>query len=219
MIIIVYNLKNNPTTLPYKKEKVPLTHLKTRSHAHCSMICDITNILELNLRPVNDLKKFDMQTYNFKQTNNESGQHNAVEDILFWAGKLWKCTIFTCLKILNFLWEKMDMLLRIYKKLNGFFCGKKLLDTIYSLKQSNFKCLNAWLEWILMGCSHTMAHFVFHFLQYLSMTVHACVFTWTCVPSMGMVRSEGSQTTAAWTCLRWNGRIKMTRWDTYNNLC
>lgn len=45
----------------------------------------------------------------------------------------------------------------------------------------------------------------------VSLSVHACVFTWA---SMEMARSEGSQTTAVWICLRWNGKIRMTRWDT-----
>lgn len=51
----------------------------------------------------------------------------------------------------------------------------------------------------------------FPFFQYLSMSVHACMFIFTCLPSMETVRNEGSQTIAVWTCQRWNGRIKMTQ--------
>lgn len=44
----------------------------------------------------------------------------------------------------------------------------------------------------------------------LSLHVHVCLH---CVSSTETARSEGSQTTAAWICLRWNGRIRTTRWD------
>lgn len=40
---------------------------------------------------------------------------------------------------------------------------------------------------ILMGCSHEMVHFVFYFFffQYLSMSVHASMFTCTCCAQYG----------------------------------
>lgn len=46
----------------------------------------------------------------------------------------------------------------------------------------------------------------------VSLSVHACVFTLACVSSTETAKSAGSPTTAVWTCQRWNGRIRTTRW-------
>lgn len=54
--------------------------------------------------------KCDMQTYNFQHTDNTSGHHGEVGDVLFWEVKL-KLLTFTY-STRTFLWEK--------KKLMGF---------------------------------------------------------------------------------------------------